>query len=124
MAETRNPEEATPSPGMRAAALVRGAGAGTAELTERVARTSGAVVAGAVLTSARIWGDVVGVAVDGALAAVQLSTGRRHPRPTGGAAGARPCIDLTEVRTGKQIDEALASGLTAPRPRRRMAAME
>jgi len=130
--QNRNGHEATPSPGMRAAAVVRGVGAGTADLTESVTRTAGAAVAESVRSSARVWGDLVEVAVDGVVALVRLSTGRRHPRSGGRGSGAGRCIDLIDVRTDEQIDEALSAGLAAaPRrrtaaaaPRRRSAAME
>jgi hypothetical protein len=120
--ETRNGHEATPSPGRRAAAVVRGVGAGTADLTENVTRTAGAAVAESVRSSARVWGDLVEVAVDGVVALVQLSTGRRHPRSGGRGSGAGRCIDLIDVRTDEQIDEALSAGLAAAAPRRRTAA--
>ena len=120
MAETNDPEEATPSPGTRVAALVRGAGAGTAALTEEVARAGGAAMAEAVRDSTRLWGDALGVAVDGVVAVVRLSTGRRRPRTRRRSPGGRRCLDLLDVRTGAEIDEALATGLAAaaaPAPR-------
>jgi hypothetical protein len=106
-----------PSAGARAAAVVRGVGGGAADLTEILAHMGGAALAGTVRGVAGVWGEVVGVAVDGVAAAVRLSTGRRRPTSrAGGRCGARPSLDLIDLRTPAQIEEALATGLAAAAP--------
>jgi hypothetical protein len=114
-------EGSRPSPGTRAAAVVRGLGAGTADLTENLTRAGGAAVAEAVRGITRAWGDVVGMTIDGMVAATTMSMRRRRPGSRGGGErrpGARTCLDLSDVRTPEQIDEALAKGLAAAAPRR------
>ena len=118
--ETSRAEEGAPSPGTRAAAVVRGAGARAADLTEEMGRAEAAVLAGAVRTVTRLWGEAVGLAIDVVVGAAGPGR-RRRARPV--QAGAPRCIDLTDARSGEQIDEALSEGLAAaaPSPRTRAA---
>ncbi|HZB72878.1 MAG TPA: hypothetical protein VE395_12115 [Acidimicrobiales bacterium] len=107
-----------PSAGARAAAVVRGVGGGAADLTEILVHVGGTALARSVRGMAGVWGEVVGVAVDGVAAAVRLSTGRRRPTSSGAGdrCGARPSLDLIDLRTPAQIEEALATGLAAAAP--------
>ena len=125
--EGKRVDGATPSVGARAAAVVRGVGAGTADLTENVARVGGAALAGAVRGLTRTWGDIVGGAVDGVLAAATIPARSRRSRsgaPGVRRSGAAACVDLVDLEDRQQIDEALATGLAAaapPRPTRETA---
>jgi hypothetical protein len=107
-----------PSAGARAAAVVRELGGGAADLTEIVAHVGGAALARSVRGVAGVWGEVVGAAVDGVAGAVRLSTGRRRPTSSGagGRCGVRPSLDLVDLRTPAQIEEALTMGLAAAAP--------
>jgi hypothetical protein len=109
-------EDAPTSPGSRVAAVVRATGARAAGLVEGLGRVQAAALGSTVQNVANVWADVVGVSIDVVVSAIQPR--HRHPaRPD--APGARRCIDLTNVRTGEQIDRALSEGLVAARPPRR-----
>jgi hypothetical protein len=124
--EGKRADGTTPSAGATAAAVVRGVGARTADLTEDLARAAGAALAGTVRGVSRTWAGIVGGTIDALLGAATAPARRRRPRP--GAPGERrpgaPCVDLVDVESREQIDEALTRGLAAaapPRPSRQTA---
>lgn len=118
--EAARGDEMPASPGARVAAAVRGAGAGAADLTETAGRAGVSALAATVRSLTSMWGTVLGMTVDAAAAGLP----RRPRRALPNGSGPQRCIDLTEARTGEQIDQALAGGLSAAAPRRRTAVME
>ncbi len=111
--DERRPRRSQPSPGTMAAKAVRGTGAGTADLVEELGSAGVAALAGSVRSLTRAWGHIVGMTIDGAVAAAGPRRRRGTRDGRGGAPGARRCIDLTGLRTREEVDEALARGLAA-----------